>query len=481
MRMTVAAIALMLCAAVSARAQTRPPSALDGFGSHPAFAMVEATSPTLLNSGQVDFALSIDVDVDADTPAYDLDDVLAETPDTPRYALVFDVAQAQASRRVLDLKSVASSVFLGYTNRPTAIDADDPVAGAAFASRLSTPNPNLAALGGSQALGAPLMFDYAFDTAQIRARRTMTVRAFLIDRVARTYIPTTFDASESRRFNVAYRISRYDPKHQTFAQTYDSEQDVDEFERAEMSIQLSALLHSFAQQDTHKKRYASATDLRRVLLTARNDTLAQLKANTFDARPLNDPRFDSVVVVYTGKGTLGAGFFVAPDVVLTNWHVVRDHRFVEMKMYDGQETFGTVLGSDARLDVALVRVQNRGRPVAFYTAPRIDVGQSVEAIGHPQRLEYSITRGVISAVRNHASINLPQGAGDEVLYIQTDAPINPGNSGGPLFLGTRVVGMNTWGTSKATTEGLNFAIHYSELMAFLNAHLPGYHVASGGD
>ncbi len=127
-----------------------------------------------------------------------------------------------------------------------------------------------------------------------------------------------------------------------------------------------------------------------------------------------------------------------------------------------------------RLDLALIKVQSRGKPVRFFTSNTIDLGKTVEVIGHPERLEFSITRGVISAIRNHASINLPKGSGDKVLYIQTDAPINHGNSGGPLFLGDYVIGVNTWGKSRTIAEGLNFSVHYSEVLNFLKEHLPGF-------
>ena len=67
-------------------------------------------------------------------------------------------------------------------------------------------------------------------------------------------------------------------------------------------------------------------------------------------------------------------------------------------------------------------------------------------------------------------------AGDEVLYVQSDVAINRGNSGGPMFLGDKVIGINTWGLSKQVSEGLNFAVHYSEALAFMKEHLPGFQV-----
>ena len=78
-----------------------------------------------------------------------------------------------------------------------------------------------------------------------------------------------------------------------------------------------------------------------------------------------------------------------PDLVLTNYHVIEDSKFVEMKLYDGQETFGKVVKTDIRLDLALVRVQQRGKPVRLYQRRTVDLGVTTEAIGHPKGLNFS--------------------------------------------------------------------------------------------
>lgn len=443
-----------------------------------ALALVETTSKALLNSGQIDFALSVDIDLPVKAKRFGLDQALSSDGEGPRHVLIFEVAQAKASRRVLSLKPVFSTVFLGFEGNSYSVAADDPIAGQSFSqNRGNNHNKANTYVNADQSLGPPLIFDYSFDIANIQARRLMTVNAYYVDRIARTYVKSTFDISEQHRFEVAYHISRYDPKRRQHAKKYKKEKDVDEFERADLEVKLSSLLKDYAAKRGEAQTYNNPTELRQALLADRNIILDAANANTFDARPLNDPRFDSVVAIYTGKQSLGSGFYVTPDVVMTNWHVVKEHSFVEMKTYDGRETFGTILGKDARLDIALVRVQNRGRPVAFHTGQKINLGQSVEAIGHPHGFEFTITRGVISALRKHFSINMPKGAGDKVLYIQTDAPINPGNSGGPLFLGEKVVGMNTWGYNHSIADGLAFSVHYSEMMNFMNEHLPEYFVS----
>jgi serine protease Do len=146
-------------------------------------------------------------------------------------------------------------------------------------------------------------------------------------------------------------------------------------------------------------------------------------------------------VVHNPQGGYGSGFFVRPDMVLTNYHVIENAKYVEMKLYDGQETFGKVVKTDVRLDIALIKVQQRGKPLRLSNSRNIDLGSAVDAIGHPKGLEFSVSRGVVSGLRKLRSLYSP--GGKKILFIQTDASINPGNSGGPLFLGDEVIGMNT--------------------------------------
>lgn len=188
------------------------------------------------------------------------------------------------------------------------------------------------------------------------------------------------------------------------------------------------------------------------------------KSVTIHKVAVNDPRFDSVVVILNPKGALGTGFFVTPDLVMTNYHVVEGVKFVEMKLYNGTETFGKVVKSDVRLDLALVKVQTRGTPVKFFEGNTLDLGSTVEAIGHPKGLTLTITRGVVSAVRKKKSVFAV--GGKDVMFVQTDAAINPGNSGGPLFLNEKVIAVNN-NKLAGGSEGLGFSIHYSEVAEFM--------------
>ena len=442
-------------------------------------AFVDATSKTLLTSGEIDFSAEIDLDLPVETSTDSLDKTVASAgPGAPDLIIIFQIVVAKASRRVVELTQIPSTLFVGFSRfgATTTANVSANLQSAKPSNGVVAPDDigqNRNVIGQPKALGDPVMAAYHYDKARIIARKNMTVRYYVIDRRRNAYLSSLFDAHELDRFEVAYRIDANDPRRPRLTQQYDQEKDVDAFEKAGIKIRLSQLLTDYAQKIITEKPFASETALRRRILADRNRALTKVKANTFDARPLNDPRFDSVVAVYVGKASMGSGFYVMPNVILTNWHVVENARFVEMKLYDGQETFGTVLGRDARLDLALIRVEHRGKPVRFRTDTKLDLGATVEVIGHPLRNLFSITRGGISAVRKEYSINLPKHAGDKVLFIQTDAPINSGNSGGPLFLGDHVVGINTWGY---LTDGLSFAVHYSEVLAYLREHLPGFQV-----
>ena len=90
---------------------------------------------------------------------------------------------------------------------------------------------------------------------------------------------------------------------------------------------------------------------------------------------------------------------------------------------------------------------------------------TVHAIGHPSGMTYTLTEGIISSIRRLASSYDP--GGPHLLFVQTDVAINPGNSGGPLYVGDKVIGVNTKKLAKVDLEGLAFSVHVSEVMRFL--------------
>jgi S1-C subfamily serine protease len=172
-----------------------------------------------------------------------------------------------------------------------------------------------------------------------------------------------------------------------------------------------------------------------------------------------DPRLQSVVLVMAAN-SVGSGFFISKRNILTNAHVIGAETSVDVKFSDGRKFIARVIAVDERRDLALLRVEGDGRPSSFITdTAKIRPGVSVDVIGHPQGLEFSFSRGVVSAVRR----NFKAAGGIDV--IQTDSAINPGNSGGPLFLGNDVIGIVTF--KRGLSEGLGFAVHRDEIQAFL--------------
>jgi serine protease Do len=136
---------------------------------------------------------------------------------------------------------------------------------------------------------------------------------------------------------------------------------------------------------------------------------------------------------------LGSGFFISPDgYAVTNNHVVDHARSVQVTTNDGKKYTAKVVGTDAKTDLALIKVDGKSDfdYVKFENrAPR--VGDWVVAVGNPFGLGGTVTAGIVSAEGR----DIGSGAYD---YLQIDAPINKGNSGGPTFdMNGNVIGVNT--------------------------------------
>lgn len=154
--------------------------------------------------------------------------------------------------------------------------------------------------------------------------------------------------------------------------------------------------------------------------------------------------------------SLGSGFIISTDgYIITNHHVVKNASEIIVRLQDRRELIAKLVGSDARSDLALLKVEAQGLPmVKTGSAKDLKVGEWVVAIGSPFGFDHSVTAGIVSAKGR----NLP---GDNyVPFIQTDVAINPGNSGGPLFnLAGEVVGVNSQIYSRTGGfMGLSFAI-----------------------
>ncbi len=158
--------------------------------------------------------------------------------------------------------------------------------------------------------------------------------------------------------------------------------------------------------------------------------------------------------------SMGSGFIVDSDgYIVTNSHVIGDGNYknITVSLIDGSVEVGQVMWYDTSLDLAIVKINKTGLPIAeIGNSDELMVGEPAVAIGNPMTLdlERTVTQGIVSGLDR--SIQVEDGTIIEPL-IQTDASINSGNSGGPLFNARgQVIGINT--AKMMSAEGLGFAI-----------------------
>ena len=157
----------------------------------------------------------------------------------------------------------------------------------------------------------------------------------------------------------------------------------------------------------------------------------------------------------------GSGFVIdEKGYILTNFHVVQESQSIEVVLGDQTRYPGKFVGADQRNDVALVKIDPKGKRLVALPlgdSASLQVGQKVLAIGNPFGFQSTLTTGVVSALGRNVQTSQTTLI-DEA--IQTDAAINRGNSGGPLINSRgEVIGINSAiFTPSGTTAGIGFAI-----------------------
>ncbi|MGA7292558.1 MAG: trypsin-like peptidase domain-containing protein, partial [Terriglobales bacterium] len=164
----------------------------------------------------------------------------------------------------------------------------------------------------------------------------------------------------------------------------------------------------------------------------------------------------------------GSGFVIdKAGRILTNYHVIAEAQKVEVTLHNRKKYPATIVGTDRSHDLAIVQIKAPDlQPMTLGDSSNLQVGQKVYAIGNPFGLAGTLTRGIVSSIRQ---VQEPDGLViDEA--IQTDAAINPGNSGGPLLnWHGEVIGINTMiASSVGQSAGIGFAIPINTAKAVVN-------------
>lgn len=194
------------------------------------------------------------------------------------------------------------------------------------------------------------------------------------------------------------------------------------------------------------------------------------------------------VVLLVSSNGIGSGSIINKSgEILTNWHVTENQEKLYVCFFDPslsdidnidseKFTIAKVIATDPSRDLAVIKLENYKSGLTVLKRGSefdIDITMDVFAIGHPEGLVWSFTDGIISRVRK----NYVWEYDDHKMkadVIQTQTPINPGNSGGPLFnVNGELIGVNSFGHT--SSQGLNFAVHLTEINKFLYEVKNGQH------
>ncbi|WP_136810788.1 trypsin-like peptidase domain-containing protein [Desulfosediminicola flagellatus] len=315
-----------------------------------------------------------------------------------------------------------------------------------------------------QTIQVPIRQDYTYNEMEVKVTKNLKYYLYVLDPNTKKVRYKSFPKTESRTFILQYNKHEKDS---TSKRTEDIESDVTNYESGIVKLSLTTNEIIEGLLNTPYSEFET---------TSYNASLGFLqtpaKRKTKQKQPLVATNgklsklLNSVVAIQDNGGkTIGTGFFVSTDLVLSNKHVVGDRHIVSVTTKDSKQLVGTVINTHYDLDLALLRVNGSGIPAELYNGPAITEGKDVIAIGNPMGLEYSVTKGIVSSIRKQKDNIKPFSS--ERVYIQTDVSINPGNSGGPLFADGKVIGINTMKLVRKDVEGIGFAIHYNEIADYL--------------
>ena len=173
----------------------------------------------------------------------------------------------------------------------------------------------------------------------------------------------------------------------------------------------------------------------------------------------------------------GSGFIWDTEGnIVTNYHVVASASIVDVEFADGSQYSASVIGLDPNSDLAIIKVNPNGKiltPLNLGDSTNVKVGNHTIVIGSPFGQEFSMSSGIVSAIKRtvpsqNARFFIPN-------VIQTDAAINPGNSGGPLMdIDGNVIGINSQIISRSGgNQGIGFAIPINSVKKIIPTLIKG--------
>tara|TARA_Y100000310_G_scaffold282444_1_gene303699 strand:- start:301 stop:1179 length:879 start_codon:yes stop_codon:yes gene_type:complete len=208
------------------------------------------------------------------------------------------------------------------------------------------------------------------------------------------------------------------------------------------------------------------TEISDSLLTTKNtlnEEIAELKADTSaDFSGIIAEVIPSVVSIGTDVAQ-GSGFLISSDgYIVTNAHVLNGGRYVRALNYESNTwTSAQFIGWDEGFDLAVLKIPGSNYDyMEFGDSDNIKVGEKAIALGNPLGLSFSVSEGIISALKRIGPNNIDA-------YIQVDTPLNPGNSGGPLVNKKgKVIGINNF--KLQNSENLGFALESNMAVNVIN-------------
>jgi serine protease Do len=297
---------------------------------------------------------------------------LGNTPLT----LVVHTKDVAVDRQITGRESVTSRAVTGHSTLPNPeyekarlryMQAQQNAAQTELRNSLSPPNsPLVAVLQGVASVAAtaarekafqefsalsptitqPVYSDYRFETATVKVLKKATIVASAVDQRSQLVSEIELPFQEERQFTIGYGIRDTDTERYTLANKYNQEKEVEQFELSNASVSLIDIVKQFESASPQPVRSRSIDHMMAALQPATRTQSQSARESVPIA--VDDARFHSVVVITGVNGALGAGFFVAENLVLTNDHVVQGAFFAELKTRDGKELYGKVVKAGCR-------------------------------------------------------------------------------------------------------------------------------------